>query len=307
MSSSLNGEKSRNSVELDNLAQNKILDDDEKPIISHTHVKKVGWRNRKREVGREKSFLQKTKVKAEKVRKIMMAFSYWITSNSTFRTLTIVTLSINLILIAVFSNPGLIPRYGAIFELVDLVFLVIYTAEIILRVTAGPKRFWKGIYNRFDVFVLALSYWQVANLGPYGVGSKDFLRVFRAFRALRALRFISFVRDLQVLIIALFKTFKALAYVLLLLLLVLFVGASIAFQIYSPVKDPNNPYTNLLFGMLSLFDYVTADGWTNIQAILDGVLGISSRVVPVIILFFGTFYVRKFVGWSYDSLYDGSR
>ncbi len=67
---------------------------------------------------------------------------------------------------------------------------------------------------------------------------------------------------------ALLKTFRALAYVLSLLVLILFVGASIGFQIYSYIQpdNPANPYSSLLNAMLTLFCFVTADGWTGIQA-----------------------------------------
>eukprot|EP00026_Physarum_polycephalum_P003717 Phypoly_transcript_03731.p1 GENE.Phypoly_transcript_03731~~Phypoly_transcript_03731.p1 ORF type:complete len:522 (+),score=71.18 Phypoly_transcript_03731:711-2276(+) len=224
--------------------------------------------------------------------KNMVLFTTWLTTLNSFRTGILVTLSINLILIAVMSNPVLIPQYGAIFELVDLFFLVIYTAEFFLKLLSGPKHFWKEGFNRFDFFILVISYLQVANLGAYGVASSlYFLRVFRALRALRALRFISFVRDLQVLFSALLKTFRALAYVLTLLLIILYVGAVIAYHIYSTTQpdNPANPYSELLNGMLTLFCFVTADGWSNIQDDMDDVLGESSRVLTVIILFLGHF------------------
>lgn len=70
------------------------------------------------------------------------------------------------------------------------------------------------------------------------------------------------MQDLQVLFSALLKTFRALAYVLTLLLIILYVGAAIAFHIYSTTQpdNPANPYSELLTGMLTLFCFVTADG-----------------------------------------------
>lgn len=58
---------------------------------------------------------------------------------------------------AVMANPPLVPKYGAIFELVDLAFLVVYTVEFLLKLISGPKRFWRVIYNRLDLIILVLT------------------------------------------------------------------------------------------------------------------------------------------------------
>lgn len=59
--------------------------------------------------------------------------------------------------------------YGMVFQIVDELFLSIYTVEFILKLYAEPKGYWKSSYNRFDFLILFISYIQaildVINVG----------------------------------------------------------------------------------------------------------------------------------------------
>eukprot|EP01111_Echinosteliopsis_oligospora_P016782 TRINITY_DN7082_c0_g1_i2.p1 TRINITY_DN7082_c0_g1~~TRINITY_DN7082_c0_g1_i2.p1 ORF type:complete len:324 (+),score=58.84 TRINITY_DN7082_c0_g1_i2:246-1217(+) len=193
-------------------------------------------------------------------------------------------LILNLALIAIMSSPlGFI--YGGLFESLDLIFLVIYFVECLIKFTAtNIKFYWSDPFNRLDLLILATSFLQIINIGGYSVGRLSALRTIRAFRACRAFRFIGMVRDLQVISLAILRTFRTLIYVLSLLVIVLFVGAAMAFNIFG-----GEYFGSLLRGMLTSFCFVTADGWTNIQGDLDDAFGETSRIYTLIVIFLGHF------------------
>ncbi len=70
--------------------------------------------------------------------------------------------------------------HGQLFQIVDELFLSIYTVEFFLKLYAEPKGYWKSSYNRFDFLILFISYIQ-AILDTINVGDN----VLKPLRLLR--------------------------------------------------------------------------------------------------------------------------
>ena len=103
------------------------------------------------------------------------------------------------------------------------------------------------------------------------IGSVTFLRVLRALRALRALRGISFIRSLQVLVAALRTTVSEVLNLVLLLALLMYIFGIMGYYFFGSAEyalgtgRSTEDWDSLSSGCMSLFVFVTADGWTDIQ------------------------------------------
>eukprot|EP00794_Sanderia_malayensis_P016506 gene16505-18151_t len=186
--------------------------------------------------------------------------------------------------------------HAATFSTLNGIFLFIYTSEFILKVYSEPKGYWKSSYNIFDFTVLVLSYVQVV-LDNLQVDEGS-LEVLRLLRVIRALRTISFVEGLQVLVTALIVTIRksVVNVVVLLVLLMIFFGV-VGYYIfgYDDTGDKER-WGSLSGAMLTLFTFVTADGWTQIQKRLDEKFSYS-QWFTVIFIFLGHFiFTNLFIG-----------
>ena len=214
---------------------------------------------------------------------------------------------VNTIFIAIETSRSLSQSRAEMFQTADLTFLGIYTLEFALKLYAEPRGYWLNNYNRFDFAILLFSYVQFLDtfFSLFSVfGQVTFLRVLRALRALRALRGVSFIRGLQVILVALLKTLAGIVNLISLLLLIMYVFAIMAFYLFGP-RDP------LYWGSLgrayfSLFTFVTADGWTDIQSRLDEI-SMSTRIFTVLFIFIGHFiFTNLFIGVVIQNLEEAT-
>ena len=151
------------------------------------------------------------------------------------------------------------------FEVVENVFLSIYTVEFLLKVIAEPKDFWKSNYNKFDFFILLSCYFDlILNQAGSIEGVDGVLSNLRIIRAARILRTISFVEGLHVLFEAVGSTLKSVFNLVALLLMLMFFFSIIGYYCFG-YDHINDDWDTLPKAMLTLFVFVTADGWTKIQ------------------------------------------
>ncbi|XP_014669434.1 PREDICTED: cation channel sperm-associated protein 3-like [Priapulus caudatus] len=193
----------------------------------------------------------------------------------------------------------------ALFTIADEVFLAIYTVEFILKIYAEPKNYWKSSYNLFDVTVLAISWIQMglSQIESDSGGNDDSqwqaLRILRVLRTLRTLRTISFIRGLQVLVTALMDTIRtSVINIIMLLLLMMFLFAIMGYYFFGYKADSDKEHWGTLGdGMLTLFTFVTVDGWTDLQNALDSKNQTGSRYYTVLFIFLGHFiFTNVFIG-----------
>ena len=207
---------------------------------------------------------------------------------------------LGLIMIAILCNSIFIAletysfhiTYPTVFQTFNYIFFIIYVLEFLLKFYAEPIGYWKNYYNLFDFFVLIAALVQISLQRQLVVGSsgKALLQVLTALRALRALRLISFIKGVQILVEVLFQTFKStVLYMLLLLALIMFLAAVFGHILFGA----NNPerWGDLSKAMLTLFIYVTADGWFEMTS------DTGDRMFTVAFIFIGHFiFTNLFIG-----------
>lgn len=225
-----------------------------------------------------------------------------------FNRLTIGVIVINTVSIGAetFRVVKMAGSFAVIFGALDLIFVTYYTMELALKIYSYPRSFWVSKYNQFDVFVLATSYVQLAQdifgAALLPIGNVTFLRVLRALRALRALRGISFIRSLQVLVAALRTTVSEVLNLVLLLALLMYIFGIMGYYFFGSVeyagKGLSTPdWESLSAACMSLFVFVTADGWSDLQAKLDDDGYTGSKLFTVMFLLVGHFiFINIFIG-----------
>ncbi|XP_076826081.1 cation channel sperm-associated protein 3-like isoform X2 [Clavelina lepadiformis] len=198
--------------------------------------------------------------------------------------------------------PSMRPYYPA----ADIIFLVIYSLEFVVKFYAEPAKYWTTWSNRFDFFILFISFTQVFVDQFYHDVAEEaawtealpILRTLKATRALRAMRAVSFVRGLQVLLTALIDTMKkSFINVMLILLFIMFLFAIFGYYMFGYAGGDEENWGDLGSAFLTLFSFVTVDGWFDAQIEMDERTTQFSRIYTILFIVVGHFLIFNiFVG-----------
>lgn len=181
-------------------------------------------------------------------------------------------------------------RFGPLLMALDQAFLLLFSAEVALRIYACGGRFFRDPWSLFDLAVVAIA-WVPAS-GP--------LSVLRALRVLRVLRLLSVVPSLRTVIEAMLAALPGMGSVALLLLLIFYVAAVMATKLYGDILPER--FGTLGASAFTLFQLMTLDDWATI-------VNESIALSPNAGLFFFPFLViatfvvlNLFIGMIVDSI-----
>ncbi|KAF0308769.1 Cation channel sperm-associated protein 3 [Amphibalanus amphitrite] len=229
-----------------------------------------------------------------------------LTESSRFNGFIMLMIIFNTVVLAVETSPTLRYEYEMALAIVDQSLLAIYTVEAILRIYAEPKNYWLQVSNLFDFLLVVVSLCQpVIEMFVKGAGGVMVFRMFRALKALRTLRSVSFSTNLQVLVSALIDTIRRyVVSVIILLVFIMFLFGVVGYYLFGSNKfaadeAAREDWGTLGRAMLSLFTYVTADGWTAVQDNIDGadMTGKWSRLYTIGFICIGHFIMTNvFIG-----------
>jgi len=142
------------------------------------------------------------------------------------------------------------------FELVDKVFLAIFTIESSMQLIYHGYTLFKDGFLVFDVLTV------VTSLAFQGG------QVFRAFRIFRAMRLITRIKTLKNLVLALFAVFPKMTAIFMLLLLIYYIFAVMFTQLFKGMYEEKlvtEPYFDTIYySMFTLFQMMTLDEWADI-------------------------------------------
>lgn len=140
----------------------------------------------------------------------------------------------------------------------DLYFLAIFTAEIILKLLAcGPRGFLRDPWNVFDSLVVVLSY----------VATMPFISALRTLRVLRVLRLVSAVPQMRRVVEALFGAMPGILASLAVLAVVFYISAVMATTLFGSTHDA---FADLGASAITLFQLSQFDGWGEMVVDLNG-------------------------------------
>ncbi|CEM04539.1 unnamed protein product [Vitrella brassicaformis CCMP3155] len=183
--------------------------------------------------------------------------------------------------------------------LVENVFTITFTAEMILRLYYTRFRYFTDMWNLLDCALVFLGLVDTYVLTFIGQGGKlralSILRIARMLRLVRLVRLLRMFRELWLIVFGLIQSLKTLGWVALLLLLILYVMA--IFITIMVGKEPQFLYDDKeefdrdeLFGtvprsMYTLFQVITLESWS--QDIARPII----KRQPAMVIFFILFLV----------------
>lgn len=143
------------------------------------------------------------------------------------------------------------PAYG-VARVVDVAAVAVFTAEMVLKLVAYGRVFFRDPWSVFDLLVVAVAL----------VPATEIFSVLRALRILRALRLVSAVPSMRRVVSALLSAIPGLLSILGLVVLVLYTGAVIGVHLFADVSAYFGTLSRALYTMFKL---LTVEGWPDIS------------------------------------------
>ena len=181
-----------------------------------------------------------------------------ITGNRYFTGFIFILILLSALLIGLETYPGVVSGHSDLLHLADRIIILLFTAEIALKIIAGgrkPWQFFRDPWNVFDFIIVAVC------LVP--AGDTHYVAVLRILRVLRVLRMVTFVPDLRLIVGALLRSIPSMGYVMMLIAILFYVYAIIGVFIFGQ-SDPVH-FGDLHHAMVTLFQVLTLEGWAEIM------------------------------------------
>jgi hypothetical protein len=195
------------------------------------------------------------------------------------------------------------------FMILNFLFTLVYSFEFLLKIYSQPKIYFKILWNWLDfinlviAFIdLLITYFEILGNNYNAKNSIAILRAMRAFKAFRILRTVSFVKGLQVIVTTLLYTISnSVINVTIIIILVMFIFSLIGNSIFQ-----NEDWNSLKNAMWTLFRFICADEWPEIQKNLESYSG--SRVFTMFFVFIGNFiFANIFIGLIIMNISDAQQ
>ena len=169
------------------------------------------------------------------------------------------------------TSASLTAYFGPWLSFLDQSILAVFVLEIVLKLTASGRQFFRSYWNLFDFFVVAIAL--VPASGPFAV--------LRVLRVLRLLRLISVVPRLRFVVEALLHAIPGIASIGVLFLIIFYVFAVVATGLYGAAFP--DWFGSLGRSMFTLFQIMTLESWSM------GVVRPVMQVFPFAWIFFVLF------------------
>jgi voltage-gated sodium channel len=183
-----------------------------------------------------------------------------IAANALFHDAIIGVIIVNAVILGLETSPRIMQSAGSWLLALNWIIQAIFVFEIALRILAHwprPAAFFRGGWNVFDFVVVAVA------LLP---ASGGFATIGRLLRLLRVTRLVSVFPQLRLIINTMLLSIPSMGHVVLLLSLLLYVYGIAGVYMFREA-DPTH-WGTLGAALLSLFQVVTLEGWTELQRAL---------------------------------------
>ncbi|XP_044074408.1 sodium channel protein type 4 subunit alpha B-like isoform X1 [Siniperca chuatsi] len=201
---------------------------------------------------------------------ILQAFFFDLVSKQAFDIMIMMLIIVNMVTMMVETDEQS-ERMESILNKINLVFIVIFTTECLIKIFALRCYFFTVAWNIFDFVVIILSIVGIvlADIIEKYFVSPTLFRVIRLARIGRVLRLIRAAKGIRTLLFALMMSMPALFNIGLLLFLVMFIYAIFGMANFAYVKKQDgvdDMFNFETFGnsMICLFQISTSAGWDNL-------------------------------------------
>jgi voltage-gated sodium channel len=166
------------------------------------------------------------------------------------RNTILVLVIINAALLGLSTSEWVMGRFSTLVYVLDRAILAIFVLEILAKLYAYGRAFFKDAWNLFDLFVVSLG------LLPQTTS----LSALRALRVIRALRILSAVPQMRAVVQALFDALPGMGAVSIMLVIVFYVFAVMATIMFGEAFEPW--FGTVGESFYSLFQIMTLESWS---------------------------------------------
>ena len=171
-------------------------------------------------------------------------------NDARFQRAIIVLIVVNAITLGLETSPAIMASAGPVLIALDHAVLAVFVAELVIRIGAYGRGFFRDPWSLFDFVVVALA------LAP----STENFSVLRALRVLRVLRLITAVPQMRRVVGGLLSALPGLGAVVAVLALVFYVAGVMATQLFG--GDFPQWFGTLGRSLYSLFQIMTLESWS---------------------------------------------
>ena len=169
-----------------------------------------------------------------------------------FQRFIMAVIVVNAITLGIETTPEVVPGSEQVLGVLDRAALVVFVAELLLKLYAFRLRFFRDPWNCFDFVIVGIAL----------VPASGAFSVLRALRILRALRLISVVPSMRRVVATLLAAIPGVMSILALLILVVYVSAVMATKMFGEVAPQH--FGDLGESLWSLFQVMTGEAWPDI-------------------------------------------
>lgn len=218
-----------------------------------------------------------------------------IVRNVWFQRLIVAAILMAGVLAGMETDTGLVQQYGGMLHAMDRAILGLFVVEIALKLAAQGRQPWRFFHDGWNVFDLAIV---VICCLPL---HSQFAAVLRLARGLRLLRLVSALPKLQMLVGALLKSLGAMGYVTLLLSLMFYIYGVAGVHLFA--THAPDYFGTLGAALLSLFQIITLDNWSDILAATRPGSPLASMLYFISFILLGTMIMMNlFIGIIMNSM-----
>lgn len=191
-----------------------------------------------------------------------------------FEPLIIALIVINAITLALETSPAVMAAIGPGLLVLDKIILAIFVAELLARLGADFKGFWRDPWRIFDLAVVGIAL--IPATGAFSV--------LRAFRILRILRLVSAVPAMRRVVAGLLAALPGMGSIVLLLALIFFVFAVISTKLFGAAFP--DWFGHLGRSAYTLFQVMTLESWSMgiVRPVMEAFPWAWALFVPFIIM-----------------------
>ncbi|XP_045676466.1 cation channel sperm-associated protein 3 [Phyllostomus hastatus] len=225
------------------------------------------------------------------------AFVKRIITSPLFKVIMISIISMNAFVVVLCTDYKTRYKLFRLFEILEMIFVTMYSVEFYMKVYVDPINYWKDGYNLLDVVIiitLSIPYYLRKVKGKH----YPYLNIADGIQSLRILKLITYSRGIRTLITAIGQTAYTVASVLVLFFILMYIFAVLGFCLFGgPEGGDLNNWENLAGAFFTLFSLATVDGWTDLQEKLDNRNFMLSRAFTITFILIASFiFLSMFVG-----------
>jgi voltage-gated sodium channel len=164
--------------------------------------------------------------------------------------LIVALILVNAVVLGFETSPAMMSRFGGLLVTVDRICLVVFLAELVIKLIAYRSRFWRSGWNIFDFLVVAVAI--VPGSGPWSV--------LRSLRVLRVLRLLTVIPSLRKVVAAFLHSIPGLTGVVAVMSIFFYTAGVLATRLFG--EQYPDWFGSLPASLYTLFQVMTLESWS---------------------------------------------